>query len=113
MDVTSALKTFAEQKANKLLKYYDRIQEIEVVLDNSKDDKTSVEMIVNAEHKNMFIAHAAVGDAYASIDACVNNLERQLSDHKKKYRNRKHPDGEDKRGMRQAISEQPGQAGGE
>ena len=49
-------------------------------------------MIVNAEHKNMFIAHHDEGDAYACIDACVDKLERQLTEHKKKHRNRKHPD---------------------
>jgi len=95
MEVTPALKSFAEQKATKLLKYYDRIQEIEVILDSGKDqgkDHTRVEMIVNAEHKNMFIAHHNDGDAYACIDMCVDKLERQLTDHKKKYRNRKHPE---------------------
>jgi putative sigma-54 modulation protein len=97
MDVTEALKTFAEQKANKLTKYYDRIQEIEVIFDAGKD-KTSVEMIVNAEHRNMFLAHHNEGDAYACIDACVDKLERQLSDHKKKVRNRKHA-AEDKHTM--------------
>jgi putative sigma-54 modulation protein len=91
MEVTPALKTFAEQKANKLLKYYDRIQEIEVILDAGKD-RTTVEMIVNAEHKNMFIAHHGDGDAYACIDGCVDKLERQLTDHKDKIRNRKHPE---------------------
>ena len=90
MDVSPALKSYAEQKANKLTKYYDRIQEIEVVFDNAKD-ATKVEMIVNAEAKNMFIAHHAQGDAYACIDGCVDKLERQLSEHKKKIRNRKHP----------------------
>ena len=100
MEVTPALRTYAEQKANKLLKYYDRIQEIEVVLDAGKDS-TKVEMIVNAEHKNMFIAHHDLGDAYACIDGCVDKLERQLSEHKKKFRNRKHAVGEDKREMRQ------------
>jgi putative sigma-54 modulation protein len=96
MDVTPALKAFAEQKANKLLKYYDRIQEIEVVLDTGREqgrkDHTRVEMIVNAEHKNMFIAHHSDGDAYACIDMCVDKLERQLTDHKDKIRNRKHPE---------------------
>jgi len=96
MDVTEALKNFAEQKANKLTKYYDRIQEIEVVMDAGKDS-TTVEMIVNAEHKNMFIARHDEGDAYACIDGCVDKLERQLSEHKKKFRNRKHDVGEDKR----------------
>jgi putative sigma-54 modulation protein len=91
MDVTEAMKTFAEQKANKLSKYYDLIQEIEVIFDAGKQ-QTKVEMIVNAEHKNMFIANHAEGDAYACIDACVDKLERQLTEHKKKHRNRKHPD---------------------
>jgi putative sigma-54 modulation protein len=89
MEVTEALKTYAEQKANRLTKYYDRIQEIEVIFDAGKD-RTSVEMIVNAEHKNMFLAHHNDGDAYAGIDACYDKLERQLSDHKKMVRNRKH-----------------------
>ena len=91
MEVTPSLKAYAENKANKLLKYYDRIQEIEVVFDAGKD-QMHVEMIVNAEHKNTFIANHVDGDAYACIDACTDKLERQLSDHKKKFRNRKHPE---------------------
>jgi putative sigma-54 modulation protein len=89
MDVSTALRSYAEQKADKLNKYYDRIQEIEVVFDTGKD-AMSVEFIVNAEHKNMFVARHEDGDAYACIDACFDKLERQLSDHKKKIRNRKH-----------------------
>jgi putative sigma-54 modulation protein len=97
MDVTPPLKTYAEDKANKLTKYYDRIQDIEVVFDNGKD-MTRVEMIVNAEHKNKFVAHHDQGDAYACIDGCIHKLERQLTDHKNKYRNRKHPE-EEKRSL--------------
>lgn len=91
MDVTPALKTFAEDKVNKLTKYYDRIQEIEVVLEAVKDG-TNVEVIVNAEHNDMFIAREGHGDAYALLDACVSKLERQLTEHKKLHRNRKHPE---------------------
>jgi putative sigma-54 modulation protein len=90
MDVTPPLKTYAQDKAGKLVKYYDRIQEIEVVFDNGKKDVTRVEMIVNAEHKNTFVAHHEVGDAYACVDGCIHKLERQLTDHKNKFRNRKH-----------------------
>ena len=94
MDVTPPMKTYAEQKAGKLVKYYDRIQEIEVIFDAGKD-RTRVEMIVNAEHNDVFLAHHDEGDAYACIDGCTHKLERQLSEHKKKFRNRKHP-GEEK-----------------
>src|ERR1700722_16394917 len=91
MDVTPPLKEYAEQKANKLNRYYDRIQGIEVVIDTGKD-QARVEMIVSADHNDRFIAHHDDADAYACVDACVGKLERQLSDHKKKHRNRKHPD---------------------
>ena len=89
MDVTDTLRSYAEQKAGKLTKYFDRIQEIEVVFDAGKDT-VSVEMIVNAEHRNMFIARHNEGDAYVCIDACAHKLERQLSEHKDIRRNRKH-----------------------
>jgi len=94
MDVSEALRKYAEQKAGKLSKFYDRIQEIEIVFDTTKDS-SHVEMIVSAEHRNMFIARHMMDDAYKGVDECVAKLERQLSDHKKKIRNRKHS-GEDK-----------------
>jgi ribosome hibernation promoting factor len=90
MEVTPPLKAYAEQKASKLTKYYDLIQAVEVILDAGKDE-TSVEMIVNAEHKNTFVAHQTGADAYACIDGCMHKLERQLTEHKQKFRNRKHP----------------------
>lgn len=89
MDISAPLKAYAEQKASKLTKYYDRIQEIEVIFDAGKDSMT-VEIIVNAEHRNMFIARHGGNDAYACVDGCIDKLERQLTDHKEKFRNRKH-----------------------
>ena len=95
MDVSSALRAYAEQKAGKLQKYFDRIQEVEVVFDNLKD-RVNVEMIVNAEHARQFVASSSETDAYACVDSCVDKLERQLHEHKDKHRNRKHLAGEDK-----------------
>jgi len=93
METTEAIKQFATDKVAKLSRYYDRIQEIEVVLDVEEKNKhtISVEIIVNGESKNLFIAKDKGTDAYASIDACVLKLERQLSDHHKLTKNRKHP----------------------
>ncbi len=97
MDVSAALKSYAEEKAGKLLRYYDLIQEIEVVFDAANKGSMQVEMMVNAEHKRMFIATHEGTDAYACIDGCMDKLERQLTEHKDKFRNRKHSGGEDKR----------------
>ncbi|MGD0139426.1 MAG: ribosome-associated translation inhibitor RaiA [Tepidisphaeraceae bacterium] len=103
MDVSAPLKAYAEQKASKLTRYYDRIQDIEVIFDNARN-AMRVEIIVGAERRKRFIAHDSNSDAYACIDTCVGKLERQLSDHKKKFRNRKHSVGEDKREMRGAAA---------
>lgn len=93
MDVSPATKSYAEEKAQKLLKYYDRIKEIEIVFDLfDKATKTfEIEMIVNGEHKNLFIAKHQGDDANLCVDHCVRTLERQLSDHHKMVKNRKHP----------------------
>lgn len=103
MEVSNPLKAYAEQKASKLTRYYDRVQEIEIIFDNAKDSMR-VEIIVNAEHRKMFIAHDSRPDAYACIDGCIDKLERQLSDHKKKFRNRKHSGALDKRKMNGAAA---------
>jgi putative sigma-54 modulation protein len=94
MEVSPALKEYAEQKAQKLTRYYDRIQEIEVILDvvDRNRHTVSVEMIVNGEKKNLFIARHEGDDANGCIDHCVKTLERQLSDHHKLVKNRKHPE---------------------
>lgn len=96
MEVSPALKAYAEKKVSRLTKYYDRIQEIEVVFDAGKGLMT-VEMIVNAEHNKMFVAREESSDAYAGVDACLDKVERQITEHKDRHRNRKHKTGEDKR----------------
>ena len=96
MELTPPIRDYAEQKATKLTKYYDRIQDIEVRFDadggshGGAKNSTVVEMIVIAEHHQTFIARHE-GEAYGCIDSCVHKLERQLSEHKKLFRNRKHP----------------------
>lgn len=86
------VKAYAEEKAMKLLKYYDLIQEIEVMVEQVEKGSYHVEMIVNAEHRNMFIANCKCPTVEACVDACHRKLERQISEHKARHRNRKHPE---------------------
>jgi len=94
MELSDALRDYATQKAGKLVKYFDRIRGIEVVVESDKGGAI-VEMIVDADRSGRFVARHE-GDAYASIDACVDKLERQLHEHKDQFRNRKHLSSEDK-----------------
>lgn len=91
-EVSQAVKDYAIEKANKLTRYYDRIQEIEVVVEPEKDH-FHVEFLVNGEHKNMFVAHEKeASNPQAGIDGCVEKLKHQLSDLHKRLKNRKHPE---------------------
>jgi ribosomal subunit interface protein len=90
VSLTDDQKQLAEDKANKLVKFYDLIQEIEVVVEPGEPVGFHVEYLVNAEHKNTFVANSRCEAVEACIDECFKKLERQLSEHKDRHRNRKH-----------------------
>ena len=87
--VTQDIKDYAEEKASKLPRFYDRIQHVEVILDR-ESDLFSVEMIAKAAGSQSFVAKEAGPDIRACVDLIVEKLERQLKKHKERWRNRKH-----------------------
>jgi putative sigma-54 modulation protein len=84
------MRQYAEEKLGKLTRYYDRIESIDVVLDQ-ESTQHRVEVVVRADHKHKFVAHVDAKDFYEAVDLVVDKLERQLTRHKEKVRNRKHP----------------------
>jgi putative sigma-54 modulation protein len=95
-DLDEALKTYAEEKADRLQRYYDRLQSVEIVFD-VEADKHRCEVIAKADHHTSFVAREEHTDALASLDAAVRDLERQIKRHKEKFRNRKHLTGREDR----------------
>jgi putative sigma-54 modulation protein len=89
LEITPAIHDYAEKKAQKLPKYYDRIQSVTVVVEK-QDRLFKVEFLVDLEHMHELVARAEGEDLYAAIDAAEDKMERQLTDHKEKLRNRKH-----------------------
>lgn len=90
MAVSDRLKAHCEEKAEKLLRFFDRIQSIEVVLDGH-NGRHFAETIVHAEGTPPFVASEEDDDAFAAIDLLMDKVERQIRRHKEKLRNRKHP----------------------
>ena len=90
LEITPAIRAYAEEKAGRLTKYYDLIQDINVILDGSADKSKKVEMVITAGHKDRFVASVEGEDLYGCIDQVIHKLERQLTDHKERFRNRKH-----------------------
>ena len=88
VEVTDEVREYVQTKAGRLTKHYDRIHEIEVILDH-ESEQFSAEVIVHADRKHTFVARGTGPDTFALVDEIVMKLERQLTKHKEKNRNRK------------------------
>lgn len=89
IEVTEPIRNYAVEKVGKLPRYFDRIMEIDVVVDKHDSHDFSVEIIVDAEHATNFVGKSIGDDLYGCIDSAVDKLERQLTDHKERVRSRK------------------------
>jgi putative sigma-54 modulation protein len=98
IDLSPELRSYAETKAGKLSRFYDRIQIVEVIL-NGEGHGFEAEVIVKAEHKNTFVAKDRGDDMYAAVDTVMDKIERQLRRHKERFRNRKHLAGKVRKAM--------------
>lgn len=90
MGVSDSLKEYCERKSERLIRFYDRIQSIDVVLDGHEGQHTA-EMIVHSEGTHPFVASEEHTDAFAAVDLMLDKVERQIRRHKERLRNRKHP----------------------
>jgi putative sigma-54 modulation protein len=88
-EITAKIKQYAEDKAGRLPRFYDRVQAIEIVV-GREAEQSIVEMIVKAAGTQDFVAKEIGPDALTCIDLLVDKMERQLTKHKEKFRNRKH-----------------------
>ena len=89
VEITDAIREHAEEKVEKLHRYYDSITQIEVVLEGNEGGRQCVEIIVQAQHHGLLIAKEMGTDTYTCIDAAVHKMERQLRKTKEKQRGHK------------------------
>lgn len=90
VEVTESIKNYAKEKTSKLPRYYNIINQVEVIIDDSPGGNVTVEIIARAEHNKTFVVNETCEDAYKCIDIAVHKLERQLRRQKGKERNNKH-----------------------
>ncbi len=88
IELTEAMRAYAEKKLARLSKHYNRISEMEVVVDE-EGLHHKVEIIVKADNHQRFVVNEVAEDAYACLDGAVDKIERQLTRHKEKSRDRK------------------------
>jgi putative sigma-54 modulation protein len=89
LEITEAIRLHAESKADKLPRYYDGVQLITVRvsrLDHQHHGRFGVEVQVDVEKHDDFVANADDEDLYTAIDAAVNKASRQLADFKERLK---------------------------
>lgn len=89
LKLTDEVRDYINEKAGKLTRFYDRIHEIDVVVDQ-ESEHLCMEMIVRTDHKQTFVAKDSGPDPSVLIDQLTDKLERQLKKHKEKIREHKH-----------------------
>lgn len=89
LEITDAISSYIESKCQKLLKFYDGVQEIEVVLDTDRHDhreEFTVDVIIHVVKHDPIISKTVENDVYLSIDQAIEKASRQLNDFKEKLR---------------------------
>jgi putative sigma-54 modulation protein len=86
--LSEGTQTFIQEKAEKLLRFFDRLTSIEITVD-LKDDVKTVEFLVSAEHKHDFVARESNTDILAGVDLVIEKLEGQLRRYKEKVQDRR------------------------
>ncbi len=87
LHVTPALKQYAEEKLGKLVRYFEQVQEAQVVLSVERRDELGKAQVVEVTVWGDGIilrGEEASEDMYASIDLVVEKLKKQIE----KYRSR-------------------------
>ena len=91
MDLTPAIEEYATRKIEKFPRFFDQIQNVEVVVDKARNSYT-LEIITDVAHHEPIIATSEHEDLYACIDLGIDRSIRQLKDCKSKLRDNKHHD---------------------
>jgi putative sigma-54 modulation protein len=81
--LNEATQQLIQEKAQKLLRYFERLTMIEVTVDLQNGLK-HVEFVVQAEHKHDFVARDSAPELVAAVDLVLAKLEGQLRRYKEK-----------------------------
>lgn len=88
LNITEAIKSYASQKAQKIKKFFEWIQKIQITMDIGGDNSHIVEMIVSVSRGPTLVAEASNPDMYKAIDLVVAKIEARLKKHKGKIQSK-------------------------
>ncbi len=85
MDITPALRSYVENKLERIERHFDNLINIHVILSVEKE-RQKAEATIQVNRGNVF-ADEEHEDMYAAIDGLIDKLDRQIKKHKEKLTN--------------------------
>ncbi|MBI2921124.1 MAG: ribosome-associated translation inhibitor RaiA [Planctomycetes bacterium] len=85
IDITEEMKDYAEERAEKMARYFDRVNAVHVVL-NRDGNLYSAEMICHGVRGKDLVCSERDKDVFAAMDLVTDKMERQLTKLKEKVR---------------------------
>ena len=85
INITAALRSYVEDKFERLERHFDNMINIHVILSVEKE-RQMAEATINVNRGNIF-AESKHEDMYAAIDGLTDKLDRQIKKHKAKLNN--------------------------
>lgn len=82
VDITDALKSYVENKFERLSRHFDQVINVHVILSVAKL-RQKAEATIHVNGASVF-ADAVEEDMYAAIDELIDKLDRQIKKHKEK-----------------------------
>ena len=82
MNITPAIRSYVENKFERLERHFDHVTNAHVVLTIEKE-RQKAEATIHVNRGNIH-ADAEHNDMYAAIDSLVDKLDRQVKKHKEK-----------------------------
>lgn len=88
LEVTPAIEQYVSAKCDKLTRYFNGVQEIDVLVEkvNHAAESFWVEIRVEAVKHDTFVSKCEGDDLHKCVDQCVDKMARQLTDFKSKLK---------------------------
>lgn len=93
LEVTPALRGYVTQKLDRVLRHFDQVVDVRVLLtvekQKEKEGRQRAECNIHVKGNDLF-AESASEDLYAAVDELVDKLDRQVVRHKDRLQDHQH-----------------------
>lgn len=92
IEVTPALNSYVRDKFERIMRHFDQVLNVHVILEVENKTQHSAEASVHVSGNQIF-ANAKEGNMYAAIDSLADKLDRQILKHKAKLKDHHREEG--------------------